>query len=169
MNKIIRYRYRVTKYNPIFRNDSGAYTKDDWTSYSDIGKSFDNNVLTIEHYLEVESLYIKAISFFCECLKIDIFSVNDFESYYEDEEYETFSVEQKELLNNIDKTKELEVKNINLFIPLILRGFIYVRLDSKENNDYYVEFGYDYYMYFGCPTEIFGLAEKINSIGLFFE
>ena len=27
--------YRITKYNPEFRNEQGFYTKNDWTSISD--------------------------------------------------------------------------------------------------------------------------------------
>jgi len=30
----------VTKYNPRFRKSSGAYTRDEWTSFADIGHSF---------------------------------------------------------------------------------------------------------------------------------
>ena len=31
------YCYRITKYNPNLRDASGAYKKDEWIFYSDIG------------------------------------------------------------------------------------------------------------------------------------
>ena len=31
-------KYRITKYNPIYRDDEGKYLIDEWTSYTDIGK-----------------------------------------------------------------------------------------------------------------------------------
>ena len=31
--------YRVTKYNPAYRNEKGWYMKDDWTDYSEVVKT----------------------------------------------------------------------------------------------------------------------------------
>ena len=32
--------YRVTKYNPAYRNEKkGGYTRDDWTDYSEVVKT----------------------------------------------------------------------------------------------------------------------------------
>lgn len=42
--------YRVTKYNLAFRDSSGAYTRDEWISFGDIGRSFDGVKLTAEAY-----------------------------------------------------------------------------------------------------------------------
>ncbi|MDX8362433.1 hypothetical protein [Cytobacillus sp. IB215316] len=39
MSREIKYQFRITKYNPAFRNCEGHYTKtDEWTSAYDIGK-----------------------------------------------------------------------------------------------------------------------------------
>lgn len=54
--------YRITKYNPEFRNEQGFYTKNDWTSISDIGQVFDEGVLTAEDYKQMEDSYIKALN-----------------------------------------------------------------------------------------------------------
>ena len=32
--------YRITKYNPEFRDEEGRYILDEWTSVTDIGKEF---------------------------------------------------------------------------------------------------------------------------------
>ena len=54
------FEYRVTKYNPAFRESSGAYTQDEWTSVSDIGGFFDGIILTTEDYHRVENAYVAA-------------------------------------------------------------------------------------------------------------
>lgn len=50
--------YRITKYNPKNREKDGVYSKDEWTSISDIGKSFGDYKLTASDYLKVEDQYL---------------------------------------------------------------------------------------------------------------
>jgi len=52
--------YRVTKYDPAFRDKSGAYTKDEWTIFKQIGETFSGVQLTSEEYERVEEAYIQA-------------------------------------------------------------------------------------------------------------
>jgi hypothetical protein len=47
------FEYRVTKYDPAHRAASGAY-RDEWTSFSDIGRSFGGVILTVEQYQRIE-------------------------------------------------------------------------------------------------------------------
>ena len=56
--------YRITKYNPIYRNSQGHYTLDEWTSFSDIGKSKYN--LSLQDYLKVENAYLESIKIIVE-------------------------------------------------------------------------------------------------------
>lgn len=59
------FKYRISKYNPKFRNKEGVYTRNEWTAYSDIGEKFDDGILTETKYLKVEKFYIDFIySFF---------------------------------------------------------------------------------------------------------
>ncbi len=57
----MKYLYGITKYNPIFRDNRRVYLKDEWTAYSDIGKTFDGVILTETNYLEIEDSYVAAI------------------------------------------------------------------------------------------------------------
>jgi len=43
---MISNKYRITKYNPMNRDANGAYLLNEWTSFSDIGKTFDGKTLT---------------------------------------------------------------------------------------------------------------------------
>ena len=36
----VRFQFRVTKYDPRFRDPSGAYMREEWTAVSDIGRTF---------------------------------------------------------------------------------------------------------------------------------
>src|SRR5579872_484335 len=52
--------YRITKYDPSLRDRAGAYTRDEWISVRDIGRSFAGVLLTREEYERVESAYVEA-------------------------------------------------------------------------------------------------------------
>ena len=52
--------YRVTKYDPANRVN-GEYTKDEWTSMYDVGRSYNGKVFTFEEYLKVEKSYLDVI------------------------------------------------------------------------------------------------------------
>lgn len=69
------YSWRVTKYNPVYRDDNGHYKKDEWILVNDIGEEFDGTVLTAEEYLRVENLYVNAVLEFLECNKTDSLTV----------------------------------------------------------------------------------------------
>src|SRR5258708_35225668 len=52
--------YRVTKYDPAFRDQSGGYTKAEWISFTQIGQTFSGILLTSEEYEHVEEAYVQA-------------------------------------------------------------------------------------------------------------
>lgn len=57
----IKYGCEIVKYQPQYYKD-GVYTKNEWISVSDIGESFDGEVLTKEEYLMVESAHEKILA-----------------------------------------------------------------------------------------------------------
>src|SRR5215510_7191053 len=54
------YWWRVTKYDPRYRDKSGAYLRDEWIGAAQIGEAFVDGVLTQEEYLRVEGLHAEA-------------------------------------------------------------------------------------------------------------
>lgn len=61
------HEYRVTKYNPAFRDHSGAYTKVEWTMFTQTGQTFSGVVLSSDEYERVEEAYVpSALSFLRE-------------------------------------------------------------------------------------------------------
>jgi hypothetical protein len=53
-------RFVIVKYRPIYY-DSGKYLHNEWSSYSDIGRSFDDGVLSFDEYLMIEKRFISCI------------------------------------------------------------------------------------------------------------
>jgi hypothetical protein len=47
------YAWRITKYNPAFRDERGAYLQDEWTGISDIEAVYDGEALTYAAYRKV--------------------------------------------------------------------------------------------------------------------
>ena len=64
--------WRITKYNPAFRDERGVYLKDEWTSVSDVGKSFDGVVLTFKEYREIEDNYVSTALSLTPLLKLSL-------------------------------------------------------------------------------------------------
>lgn len=126
--------FRVTKYNPIFRDKNGAYQKDDWTDYSDVGKCFSGYVLTAEEYYRVENNYIM--------MCIDV---------WERQGCPTVHVENVENDCFMDVPKTLNDKaELSRIIKGILENQFWAKL---VGNNFFIHFGWDFYMYIGTKLE----------------
>lgn len=134
--------YRITKYDPVYRENTGGYTKNEWTSFADIGDSFDGEVLTEMEYQKVETRYLDVIkSVFAE------------------------SQQKEVVIIHLDNYKKLPWKNkqkINLlevetFSRDCLREQCWGKLKGRR---FFVHFGYDYYMYIGTDLP----KEKVEKI-----
>ena len=51
----------ISKYDIKYRNELGVYLRDDWTSFFDIGKVWEGELLTREEYERVEKNYLDAL------------------------------------------------------------------------------------------------------------
>jgi hypothetical protein len=147
------HHYRVTKYDPAFRDSSGVYTKKDWTSFGDVGSSHEGGVLSLEEYLRVESAYIDIAREFigedgCPTLKaIDV----------ENHSASAFALNEGSLISGSD---------LPAVCRSILRGEFWCRLEAGKR---FVHFGYDYYMYVGVESECLGSIAAATARGLFVE
>ena len=129
--------YRITKYNPANRVD-GIYITEEWTSFSDIGKIFDGTKLTQDVYLETEQAYIDCCIALIEKAQIPSLSIEQAEYYAKGLHFPP----------NISNTKD-----IRQVITACLREQCWLKLIS---NNFFIHFGYDYYMYIGTvlPNDI---------------
>jgi len=53
--------FRITKYDPALRTESGAYPFDDWTTVRDVGQIRRGKRVTIQDYLLAEDRYLRAV------------------------------------------------------------------------------------------------------------
>ena len=160
----------IIKYDPQNRDEKGIYTKDEWTSHSDIGKIYNGSLFSQEDYEKTESQYIQAffeiLSYFhsSNVYVKHIFKISKFIDFKRSKDtflYDTYmSVQIGDVLSDpivISKLIQLRLREyigeLELTIPSAIRSEII--------------FGFDYYMYLYTDKEVSSLLDKIEKIGLF--
>lgn len=152
----MRYQYRVTKYDPSFRDGDGVYRKEEWTSRSDVGQLFNGSPLSESEYLQVEAAYLLAVeAFLCEA-DIEELLIVGLEKHGLDE-----------LPGFIQPGARLTVAQCVEFARVALRELAWGKL--VEPGRAYAHFGHDYYMYLGLPRQCPRAIAAAESHGLFVE
>jgi hypothetical protein len=145
------FEYRVTKYNPAIRRNGGRYTE--WTSFGEVGATFDGTVLTQTAYETVESAYIAVATAFLREAEVYSVSIRGLE-YRKGGECPYMEGD------------ALSLTDVETIMTKVLREELWCRL---EGDSAFIHFGWDYYMYVGvasvCPKAEL-LARKV---GLFVE
>ena len=147
------YQYRITKYDPNFRDAAGAFTKDQWTSYSDIGSTYDNATLTEQDYLRVESAYISSAINLLRDSGINELTVSGLEQHGES--------------SSLHNGQSIQLSTISQYFQGALREHYWCRFES--NTGAFVHFGNDYYMYVGLPSNPGNGIKSVAESGLFIE
>jgi hypothetical protein len=147
------HQYRVTKYNPKFRDALGSYTKDDWTSFKDIGHLFGGLTLTEEEYLRVESAYID--------VAIKFLTTDDSPAL------RAVGVENHANFAHAPTEGALiGWRDLPVVCRSILREDYWCKLEVDGR---FLHFGYDYYLYVGVKSKCDDLIATANAMGLFVE
>ncbi len=149
--------FRITKYNHE-KFGTSEYLND-WTSVSDVGKTFGGKILTPDIYIETENKYINLLCEFMKENNVSAFNICDLEAYNVDESLDRINSHDvfvpegaKELISSISKTKKIKgVENISILARLTLREVLWCKLEHPQM---FVHFGYDFYMYVGCKKKI---------------
>ena len=155
------FRYRITKYDPKFRDISGHYLKNTWTSFSDIGKTYEGKKATVSSYLKIEKMYIDAIITILKFYNVSNFKICDLELYSSVEKINNFlktkelklSSQDIVLINSLEDNKTYLISELEKIITLILRECFWCRLVS-ESPLCIIEFGYDLYVYISLNIQI---------------
>ena len=100
-------KYRISKYNPKFRDDDGVYLKNEWTSMSDIGKTFDGKVFVKQEYEYVEKNYLNFFVQLCSIYKVDKINIRKIEIY--DADYLMKDIVSLPILYNSIKLKNKKI------------------------------------------------------------
>lgn len=152
---------RITKYSPALRDLYGRYTRDEWTSVSDVGRDFGQGVVTLEEYLTIENQYVSVVEQLMQIAGITELCITDLECKTGNfigiptalrEECQNDLKLIRSNLKPIQIGKTLDLELIPKVVRLCLREVIWCRLIGQHN--FYVHFGYDYYMYAGFDGEM---------------
>lgn len=145
--------FRVTKYDPAFRDARGSYLRDDWITFDQIGESFSGVTLTEQEYLRVEGAYSEAAIAFMREAGIRHLNVVGLENHRN----AALTFGESSVIGDVEFASVL---------PRLLRAEFWCRLESAEG---FLHFGYDYYMYIGVPRPCPEAAKLAARLGLFVE
>jgi hypothetical protein len=146
------FEYRITKYDPRFRDERGAYTRPDWIRFQDVGEIFSGAVLTREAYDAVENAYVaSAISFLRE---VGLYSLR------------VVAMDRGPGNSPFSPGSVLGLDDIALAIRGLLREKYWFKLESAQA---FIHIGWDFYMYVGVPRECPQSISETRRLGLFAE
>lgn len=150
--------YRLSKYNPAFRDANGAYARAEWTSFSDVGGSFGGKILTLSDYLRVESLYLDAVEESMRCSGVDSVTLMGLEITSD------IPQEMSDYRELFWDGVKLNFEAARVVSTFVLREFAWCKLVGRR--DFFIHFGYDYYLYTGGSFK-FDLRSRV--CGLYVE
>ena len=137
------YCFSISKYDPnLFVNKK--YLLDDWTDYSDVGKIFNNQLLTLDIYCSVELNYINFIKDIVEFADVNAFFIGSLE-LYENVKWKNGQI--------------IDVSQLEQLIKDCLRNKCWCKI---YNDVLCFCFGYDFYLRLCIDTEKDNI-EKIAS------
>lgn len=169
------YKYRITKYNPLFRDDEGIYFKEDWTAISDLGKTFDGEKLTIDKYKVTEDGYIKAILLIMNYLNVPYLKISGVTRSFSFEKLQELIEDYRELYTNkmldtyskVNTFDRIDKKNVDVYCRLLLREDIGSKVYYSRKMKIFI--GYDYLMSIHTSKPLDPLISLIEKIGLYVE
>jgi hypothetical protein len=147
------FHYRITKYDPLLRNEHGHFLTEDWTSISDIGRTFAQRLLTQSAYQLVEDAYLSTIELFLNEAQISAMTLAAIEGHGTDISFK--------------KGTSIGFKDILSLSRLTLREELWAKFTIPGKA--YIHFGYDYYMYLGVPIQCKSAINSTHELGLFVE
>lgn len=157
---------RVSKYDPALRID-GVFIGNEWTCYSDVGRTFGGALLTFEEYEHVEHAYVRAVELFLRhvgCTTVSLSSIerNTAPGRFIDRDRFLCAAYERTV-----EGVEIPTTATGDVVRLILRNHLWCVLSSTAP-DASVRFGWDFYMYFDTGTAGLDptLTEAIEALGL---
>ncbi|MFC8450828.1 hypothetical protein [Kitasatospora sp. NPDC057223] len=144
------HQYRIVKYSPAEREG----TEPAWTSISDIGSTFDSRMLSEQEYLETEAKYLAALAEFIRLAGVASLRVDGLE-IYDDSPWWGALEEGEELSGD---------RAVELARSVLREDSVWCRL---AHDDFFVHFGYDYYMYVGISDPADSAVGNARRAGLY--
>lgn len=164
----LNFFYRITKYNPLFRDSNGFYIPDEWTFFAQVGQKFNGKLFTYEEYVRFENCYIDAILSFMKELGLGYIFLRNLECPDRGLVIENLSgLNLRLFLDSIPPLGLIRVETVPLVCRLLLRDYIGGVLLVPGVIS--IDFGWDYYMYIATSKLCTQAINEVVSSGLFVE
>ena len=166
--------HEIVKYPPSGYNKDGIYTYDDWTSISDIGKSFNGKILSAKDYLKVENQYINTVlmvmsALDCKYLTIEYIEVNQDRIINDIEIYKKkYGISITGTLPKLKRKMRISQINIPNILRLCLRELCYIVFSCKSKK-LKLYFSYEYYLNIKCPIDSNTLSQIVKRNNLYLD
>lgn len=169
-------KYRITKYDPVFRDLNGHYQADEWTSVSDIGKYYNGILFTTEEYLTTEHKYIAFYNDLLMQMRIKELKISNLEKYLtldkvkqRLEKYNIrFNDQEMKLYCQLCDNCLIPVNHFAYVLKMILRELVWCRIYAPDKK-IAIEFGYDYYTYLSGAILNDIIIKRAKEKGIFVE
>lgn len=142
-----KYWFRITKYNPIYRNEVGHYTADEWTAISNIKKYN----ISWDEYRKVEQAYVDVITKLLTKFNYNELKVGGLEKSFQWKDFSKLRIRGlwkrwkilfKDIIN--ERQEYLPLNEVSICMRLLLREMYWCFLYWNKIE---VKTWYDYYMY----------------------
>jgi hypothetical protein len=163
------HEWRISKYDPARRDRSGAHTGEDWTSWADVGRSFEGVVLTLGEYLRTEDRYVAAALALFRASGVPSVRVEDLEA----DRPVPPCAEELGLTALADGGPPLRPgmrlgeDALARALRLVLRELVWCRLESPGR--FFLHVGHDLLLYAGSHAELPHALEQVRRLGLHVE
>jgi len=145
------HQYRVTKYDPKYRVN-GAYTREEWTSIADVGRTFAGHAFSMADYERVEQQHIDFLCTLAE--REDAFPLT----------IQSLEMHHQPCL--CEEGQQITLSQLPDLVRSVLREECWCKLVA---GDFFIHFGYDYYLYVGCTHTQEAIGPLAAQYGLFAE
>lgn len=159
--------YRITKYDPRLRDETGRYMHEEWTDFSCVGIEINGKVCTLEEYEAIENMYIDAFLQFLACQKIDLIECIEVEKNLAEYDIQSIPSTWRALYVRMNNGTIISKAELPMLLKLLLRNYLWCKL--IHDDELFVHFGWDYYMYIGVEKECRQAVANIEKAGLFVE
>ncbi|SEF22047.1 hypothetical protein SAMN05421837_1011213 [Amycolatopsis pretoriensis] len=159
------YEWRITKYNPAQRSETGSFTGTTWSSVWDIGESFEDE-LTVEEYLRVETAYADVATSLAVESNAYQLHISELESF-DDSQDELAKLGLPKISRKLPKQDSVvSVTEIGDLVRIALRELAWFKI---QTHSFFIHFGRDFYMYAGSDVPCERSRKLARSRGLFVE
>lgn len=152
--RFLKASHEIVKYEPQYYDENGAYQKDEWTCFSDVGKEYEGKVVTMEDYLDVENRFINITRAILEASGC---------------KYITLGYMEARRRKGLKEGMRVRVQDIDPFLRFALRGKAYIVFINKSKGVQF-DFSEDFlYMHLNCRIPDDELRAIVESRGLYLD